>query len=563
MHQDNLLELKTVILRRLPVLIYNPQTSKIAEGGQRDPTITSVYLDNPQFSLYNSKVSHTWPATSLRLRWYDQLSTNPEIYCEKKTVYEDDTSKESKFTTRSKNINAFLQGENKMEKEVQRLRDRVGEDSDQVTRLQETVDDIQSFVMDNNLQPVVRANYTRTAFQMPGEDKVRITLDTNLALIREDSLDDQRPCRNPEDWHRTDIDDAEMEYPFNNIRKGEINRFPYALLEIRLKGDKKLEWVSEMMNSHLIKPAPRFSKFTHGVAQLFDDYVNAFPFWLSEVDTDIRRDPHQAFEEEQQRKAKAAEDEIAVGSLLGSQGKSLPSGLKQDINSPYGSPSDPKGRPRPGNLHRRITANSTRVTDKASTAGKRTADNTVNEEDSENDDVGRSIEPAQETGVLRSFLPSFSMSKYAQAKRRKDQQPATALPPGVVEPSFWIKDEGEVKVEAKVWLANQRTFIKWQHVAILLASLSLGLFNAAGEHNNIARALGVVYTVLALFIAVWGWGIYMYRARLIERRSGKDFDNILGPCIVCVGLMLALIINFGFKVCLTFASPLRDAAGQC
>ena len=139
-----------------------------------------------------------------------------------------------------------------MDKDVQRLKDRVGADSDEVKKLQESVEEVQNLIKENNLQPVLRANYQRTAFQIPGDNRVRITLDTNLALIREDSLDPERPCRDPESWHRKDIDDTSMDFPFSSIRKGEINRFPYALLEIRIRGDKKYEWVSELMSSHLV-----------------------------------------------------------------------------------------------------------------------------------------------------------------------------------------------------------------------------------------------------------------------------------------------------------------------
>lgn len=478
------------------------------------------------------------------MRWYDSLSTNPEIFIEKKTVFEDDTSEEHRFVSKPKYLKGFLNGDNKMEKEVQRLIDRVGEDSEQVPRLKETIDDIQTFVRENNLQPMTRANYTRAAFQIPGDNRVRITLDTNLALVREDSLDADRPCRDPEDWHRRDIDDNGMEYPFSSIRKGEISRFPYALLEIRTKGDRQSEWVSDLVNSHLVKKAPRFSKFIHGTAQLFDDYVNTFPFWLSEVDTDIRKDPHQAFEEEQERKAKAAEDEVAVGSLLGPLSKSINSnsGFKPSKASPVGSP-----RVKPASsLNRRATARSTRVQFDGAEDKKEDADD-IDDDDADSSDAHAEI--AARTRGIRSFIPSLSSSKYAQAKRQRGQDlGSVVLPEGVKEPAYWIKDEGEVKVEAKVWLANQRTFIKWQHVAILLASLSLGLFNAAGKNNYVARTLGVVYTVMAIFIAVWGWGVYMYRANLIQKRSGKDFDNILGPCLVCVGLIAALCLNFGFKV---------------
>jgi uncharacterized membrane protein YidH (DUF202 family) len=123
-----------------------------------------------------------------------------------------------------------------------------------------------------------------------------------------------------------------------------------------------------------------------------------------------------------------------------------------------------------------------------------------------------------------------------------------SLPPGVRHPGIWIKDSGPVRVESKVWLANQRTFIKWLHVCILLSSLSLGLYNAAGKHNRIAQALAIVYTFFALFSAAWGWYMYERRARLIRQRSGKDLDNMFGPIVVCIGLAIALVLNFAFKV---------------
>lgn len=105
-----------------------------------------------------------------------------------------------------------------------------------------------------------------------------------------------------------------------------------------------------------------------------------------------------------------------------------------------------------------------------------------------------------------------------------------------------------VRVEPKVWLANQRTFVKWQHISVLLAALSLGLYNAAGEHNNVARGLAVVYTLVAVFAGCWGWRMFIVRSRMIEARSGRDLDNVVGPIVVCVGLTVALCLNFGFKV---------------
>jgi SPX domain protein involved in polyphosphate accumulation/uncharacterized membrane protein YidH (DUF202 family) len=541
-HPENLLEVKTVILRRLPVLVYNPQTSKIAEGIQPDPSITSIYFDNPAFDLYSKKVEHG-EASSLRMRWYGQLKDKPEIFFEKKTVSEDDTSRDDRFKTKEKYIQRFIEGEYKMEKQIEKLSNQAGADSPEAKHFKKSVGEIQDFIKSNDLQPVLRANYTRTAFQVPGDDRIRISLDTDLAFIREDAIDSGRPCRDPESWHRADIDDNELSYPFSSIRKGEVSRFPFALLEIKMRSSdrKRIEWVQDLMNSHLVKDSPRFSKFVHGVAGLFEDYVNTFPFWLSEMETDIRRDPQQAFEEEQAKKRKERDDEFAVGSLV----KSRPSqsyGNGNAIISPVGSPSAATIKARSPDERRKSHLAS--VTSRTSAFMPTQNAETVEEPDE--DETGTrnygTTQPASTTSRLADLLPSFSTSKYATARRKAH------LPPGVEEPAFWIKDAGPVKVEAKVWLANQRTFIKWQHVSVLLGSLGLGLYNAAGVDNDIARSLALVYTLVAVFTGAWGYGVYMWRQSLIYKRSGRDFDAITGPVVVCVGLIVALLLNFAFKV---------------
>lgn len=518
-HPENILEVKTYILRRLPVLVYNPQTSKIIESGQSDPSITSLYFDNSQFVLYDNKVSRGPGASSLRLRWFGHLGEKPEIFFEKKTVDGNGDSEETRFPIKEKYVKSFITGEYKLEKTVKKLRERQGSDDDDVTQLKNSIEDIQSFIKDNDLQPMLRANYTRTAFQIPGDDRVRISLDTDMAFIREDSLDSDRPCRNPEEWHRKEIDEAEMEFPFSAIRQGEISRFPFALLEIRVRDGatkRTNEWVEDLMSSHLVKEAPKFSKFVHGIAQLFEDYVNSFPFWLGDIETDIRRDPEAAFQQEQEKKAKKAEDEQTVGSFLG--GKSA-SPFTAAVGSPVGK--------------------------SGAASAKRHSSVETNPEDPDSDrESAQSGEHSlARPGGMRSFLPSFSSSKYARAHRRG----SVRLPPGVREPGPLIKDAGPVRVEPKVWLANQRTFVKWQHIAVLLGSLSLGLYNAAGESNTVARVLAVVYTLVAAFAGAWGWWQYVVRSRMIRERSGKDFDNIIGPIIVCVGLVVALCLNFGFK----------------
>ncbi|KAG9244245.1 VTC domain-containing protein [Calycina marina] len=520
-HQDNLLEVKTYILRRLPSLLYSEQTSKFLES-QGDPTLNSLYFDNVNFSLYSHKVDQQDDVSSLRIRWYGQLKYHPDLVIEQKTIKQNGSSEEKRFRIKEKYIQQFIKGDYKMEKTVQKM-ERQQQPESAIQEFKDTVSDIQSFILEKNLQPILRANYTRTAFQKPLDDRVRISIDTSLAFIREDAIDEKRYCRNPEEWHRLDIDDAPMVYPFSSINPGEVSRFPYALLEIKVKEDgviKHPKWVDDLMASHLVHKAPRFSKFVQGVASLFEDQVNNYPFWLSDLETDIRKDPQAAFEEEEQRKAKKANDEALVGSYLGTSRKS---GTYQAATS------SPMGK---SYMQERMEAEERAGGNSSFIRKSKSQHSADNEEE----------EPSGGYGTIASMFPSFSLSRYAQARREKN----VGLPPGVTKPLLLIKDSGPLQVEPKVWLANERTFLKWQHISVLLGALSIGLYGAAGE-NMIAAFMGIAYVIIAIFAGVWGYYIHCTRRNMIIERSGKDFDNMIGPMIISFALMISLILNFIFK----------------
>lgn len=134
---------------------------------------------------------------------------------------------------------------------------------------------------------VIRTFYNRTAFQLPGDSRVRISLDTELSMIREDNLNGQN--RAGTNWRRTDIG---IDYPFNQLAPEDIERFKYAVLEVKLQtqaGQEIPEWVRELTGSHLVEAVPRFSKFIHGTAALFPDRIHLLPFWMPQMDVDIRK----------------------------------------------------------------------------------------------------------------------------------------------------------------------------------------------------------------------------------------------------------------------------------
>ncbi|KAF5243422.1 hypothetical protein FAUST_2864 [Fusarium austroamericanum] len=523
-HPDNLLEVKTVILRHLPALVYSEKSARELDGSD-SPSITSLYFDNKKFELYGEKVNRQSEATSLRLRWYGQLATRPEIFVEEKTVNAKGGSQDLKFSIKDKYVKSFVDGDYKTEKAIQKLK-RQSFAPEKIQEFEQTVGTIQKYLKEKNLSPVLRANYVRTAFQKPADDRIRIAIDTNVAFIREDTLDRSRPCRDPNEWHRLDIDESEMKYPFKNINQSEVNRFPYALLEIKLKDDglrKRPTWIEDLMASHLVHPTPRFSKFVHGIAVLFEDFVNSLPFWLSDLESDIRKDPQKTFEEEEQRRAQRHEDVMAVGSLIGAGAKS--GSYKPTQSSPVSK----------SYLADRMSRDSIAKTLNRQTSTPRNGEEVGESSGQHQEEQGRSY------GTLSSVIPGFSLSKYSRAKRAS-QQP---LPEGVVAPTQWIKNMGELKVEPKVWLANERTFLKWQHICILQGGLAIGLYTAAGE-NTIASVIGLLFVLIAVFAGAWGYGMLRVRRTMIVERSGKDFDNMIGPMIISVSLMFVLILNFFF-----------------
>lgn len=532
-------------MRRLPALVYSDSAAKELDGNE-DPSITSLYFDTAKFDLYMRKVERQVDASSLRLRWYGQLSQKPDIYLEQKIIYENGTSEEKKINIKDKYVKDFIDGKYKMEKTIQKM-ERQRQQSDKVENFKSTAEEIQDFVTKNKLEPVLRAVYTRTAFQKPADDRVRISIDSDIAFIREDTLDRDRPCRDPSSWHRRDIDDSNMSYPFKNINQSEVAKFPYALLEIKVKEDvgrKRPTWVEDLIGSHLVHSAPRFSKFVHGVASLFEDYVNHLPFWLSDLERDIRKSPKQAFDEEEQRKARRAEDAQVVGSYLGKGSASYKAAAASGSYKPAAS--SPAGQ---SYLAQRVQSE-----DHASRANELSSSTVGGQNGADHEDED-TVNSSRNYGSLGKILPSFSIGSYARL--RKDR---VKLPDGVIEPTAWIKNEGELKVEPKVWLANERTFLKWQHISVLLGTLAVGLYTAAGE-NFLAECMGIAYVAIAAGAGLWGYTMFQKRQSMIIERSGKDFDNMIGPMVVSVAMMIALILNFVFAYREAFGKLHGELAG--
>ncbi|KAI9570554.1 hypothetical protein HD554DRAFT_2082926 [Boletus coccyginus] len=115
-----------------------------------------------------------------------------------------------------------------------------------------------------------------------------------------------------------------------------------------------------------------------------------------------------------------------------------------------------------------------------------------------------------------------------------------------------------IKVEGKVWFANERTWLSWLNAAILIGTFAVALFNAS--HDPVARAFAYVYAALSVGVLVRSsvppihiylttfeiYGFYLYQSRItmIRKRDPGHYDAIIGPVIVSTLLFVAVLANF-------------------
>lgn len=282
-HPDNLVSLKLAILRHLPVLVFNAEK----EFEPKDSAITSIYFDNEELELYLGRLEKTEGAEAIRLRWYGDID-NKTIFVERKTHREDWTGEKSvkaRFPLKEHQVNDFLRGDYTVDVDFQALVKKGKKSQQEVDSMIQLANEVQYAVLTRKLQPVMRSFYNRTAFQLPGDARVRISLDTELTLVREDNWDGR--ARSKDNWRRTD---AGIDFPFEQVPPEDKEIFKYGVLEVKLQtqfGQQPPEWVQELVQSHLVEAVPKFSKFIHGCATLLPNRVDLVPFWLPQMDVDI------------------------------------------------------------------------------------------------------------------------------------------------------------------------------------------------------------------------------------------------------------------------------------
>lgn len=140
-------------------------------------------------------------------------------------------------------------------------------------------------------------------------------------------------------------------------------------------------------------------------------------------------------------------------------------------------------------------------------------------------------------------IPDAERDEDGQMPTVRDYHSINSVPPQVRVPK---KIPTPVRVEGKVWFANERTWISYLNMSMLIGALAVALFNASKD--DVARNFAYTYAAISIGIMVYGYAVYQHRITMIRRRDPGHFDQILGPIIISAFLFFAVLANFVIRV---------------
>ncbi|KAK0469749.1 VTC domain-containing protein [Desarmillaria tabescens] len=592
-HPDNLVPLKLAILRNLPVLVFNPDK----EFEQKDAAITSIYFDNEDLELYLGRLEKTEGAEAIRLRWYGDVTTKT-IFVERKTHREDWTGEKSvkaRFPIKEHLVNAFLKGEYTMDAEFQQLVKKGKKTQQEVDAMIQLADEVQYAILTRKLQPVMRSFYNRTAFQLPGDARVRISLDTELTLVREDNWDGR--VRAGDNWRRTDIG---IDHPFEQVPEDDKELFKYGVLEVKLQtqlGQEPPQWVTDLVQSHLVEAVPKFSKFIHGCATLLPNRVDLVPFWLPQMDTDILK-PDTGYLSIIERPSAISSSKGSFEQRDSSHSRTPPhpnyaepvSEGEEDENIDLAPAKDEYKRT--GLSGEEVTAAiayreqmlkearakelvNGKKPSKAASPDEETLEADDEEEADERTAFLRGRKTQQSTRKARALsidplAPSSAFDETLRTRLKGESQtqerglepvdegegegrPATGTDDRLLVRE-WTAPAGKrisvpVRIEPKVYFATERTFLKWLNMSVFIGTIATTLLNFTSPDDSRGLISAALFTFCALLAIAYSAGIFLYRAlSLRQRRAEGLYYDKYGPTILCFVLFSAMASNIGLRV---------------
>ncbi|KAK5147082.1 vacuolar transporter chaperone [Rachicladosporium monterosium] len=330
-------------------------------------------------------------------------------------------------------------------------------------------------------------------------------------------------------------------------------------------------WIRELTASHLVEAVPKFSKFIHGTASMFPSRINLLPFWMPQMDVDIRKpvshnfglmrpghstetstsaaldeDSDEELDLEDVEDAEDVEDDKNLQRLRDAR-----DALEQHEQERYLEQANGNGN---------VLDEEERMAHKPIAHAEE--DYPLYDSDDEEEDLAAAKRVGgwsyrwklSKKHATLAGDKILDVLKYATPMPRPTQIPdregRMGIPAGrgVSEKRFKAppgkKIHVPVRVEPKVSFAVERTFLAWLEFSIILGSIAAALLNFG---DDISLASAWAFTIIAVIALFYSMGIYLWRVANLKKRRAVNYHDKWGPSALCAGLVVAVAISFVFR----------------
>lgn len=544
---EHLYEVLLSSVQDLPLLVYGKKGGRILNQKEVRSTdsslansalwtsfvtsISSVYFDSKDMSMYSERLKRSEGAQLFRIRWYGSKPRGEKnVFLELKTHHEKwigDKSVKERCAIQEKDVSQLLDLDNGIWDEARAYalvqKANSTEDEKSIRKLAKLLLKMRATIVKFELTACVRTKYTRVALQSSSSNSCRLTFDRDLMVINERGAGPS----SSKSWCLEDHD---------TLSQLDIVKVPYNVYEVKIAGeDGKANFVAELEDSQAIVEAKKFSKFLSGASIFNADLVATLPWWSNE----------EKFMPLYNGSSSSAN---AEGSLTA---PSLIQCARDDnASSVSGSSRYSMERPlvqQPRRYHQSQEGYCS-TTDDSDT-----------------------LDIIVERPVMNQSLPTMvsnntnRQGNWISIRRRSSMFLKDDSVPSKSKP---IASKQRLRVEPKSHFANERTFIQWISAALLFITFSQLLYILGSSNPAIARQASIAGTwmiAMSLFIAVYALAIYYRRVYLMQNGKPYGYADFFGPGLLTFAVIsgVALILAFSGEIQSETASTMTQVSGQC
>ncbi|KAL9543373.1 hypothetical protein MBANPS3_008152 [Mucor bainieri] len=554
-HQDNVTEVKAILLFNLPIFGNDSYE-------QSERAMSYIYLDNDSFDEYTAQLQSDDGAELITCRWSGDIQSASQVFIERHVFVKGGLSTQDGIAIDKHRLHDFILTRNYSAEAYAQDLSNVGFDQNYVDSSYTIAKNIQRSIIDKRLGPKLRIHFNRLLFEAPHDKTLSVSLDNNVTL----NVTSDKPSK---EWLHS-----------NDAITAKRHVFPHAVLETRMLSKVPPQWLSGLVESKLVYEVPRFSICLHGVALFWSPQLPLLPWWLSQIDIDIRAAKHS--------------DKLLVEGASEYSGLTRSKSLTPVIGGQYRmgyletqlQKSDPQRRraiSRHGSYSSSVRHESIVITDESLSQtvlnAKDKQDYVVQLEDASASKLTLYSTPTGNDDEKQGLRSRSSTSSQQQQKQRQQQRFNDFYRPEeggsqayMLQDPHTIKENDDMRkamlaelgqekeekkkkkkkknkppqhtMEPKLFFANERTFINWLQFSALIMTAALTLLNFGDHVSTIA---GATFFGISMVIALYAFFRYRLRAHQMSTRPDIRYDDLYGPVGLCCLLLGAMALNFALR----------------